>query len=138
MRLHGLMASFEREGRLRVDPGDGGVIDPLFRAAAGSTGMTLQAIREFWQHHGYMLDPHSAVGVAVALKHLSPDEPMICLATAHPAKFPEAILRATGKDLAHHPELDALLQKPSRCDVMTASADALKSYIAGKIDARTP
>jgi threonine synthase len=54
---------------------------------------------------------------------------MICLATAHPVKFSEAILRATGKDLAHHPLIDALLQLPTRLDVVPASKDVIAEII---------
>jgi threonine synthase len=103
-----------------------------FAAGRGDTAMTLAAIKAYWEQHRYLLDPHTAVGVAVAEKFLSADAPMICLATAHPAKFGDAILRATSQDLAHHPILDALSGLPTRMDVVPADKDAVAKIISGK------
>ena len=55
--------------------------------------------------------------------------PTICLATAHPAKFPEAIERAIGRDVARHPILDELKNKPTRSVTLPASEDAVREYI---------
>jgi threonine synthase len=71
------------------------------------------------------------VGVSVAEQFKKPDVPMICLATAHPAKFSDAIQRATGKDLAHHPLIDALMTLPTRLDVVPASKDVIAAIISG-------
>jgi threonine synthase len=60
------------------------------------------------------------------------EDPMICLATAHPAKFPHAIEEATGQDLARHPLLDALENAPVRCESLPNSAEALKTYLAAR------
>ena len=98
-------------------------------AGAANTESTLATIRKFHNEHGYLLDPHSAVGVSVGERHLDRDEPMICLATAHPAKFPRAILEATGKDAARHPEIDRLKDLPTRCAVLPASVDAVRDHM---------
>ncbi len=45
---------------------------------------------------GYLLDPHSAIGVKVARESQSSEAPMVVLATAHPAKFPDAVKAASG------------------------------------------
>jgi threonine synthase len=58
---------------------------------------------------------------------------MICLATAHSAKFPDAIRKALGRDSAHHPALDALAGKPVRCQVLPASPEAIRSYLETNI-----
>ena len=58
------------------------------------------------------------------------DDPMICLATAHPAKFPEAVAQATGRDdLAKHPTLEALRNAPTRCKVIANDATAVRDFI---------
>jgi threonine synthase len=49
-----------------------------------------------FEKSGILLDPHSAAGVAVSLQHAPREGPMVALATAHPAKFPDAVERATG------------------------------------------
>jgi threonine synthase len=133
-RLRGLMEAFGRDGALRVAPVNG-VVDPLFAAGRGTTAETLATIREFYSDAGYLLDPHTAVGVHVARQHLSPDEPMLCLATAHPAKFADAIREAVGADVAHHPTLDALDGARTRMDVLPASVEAVRGYIVSHLPA---
>lgn len=100
--------------------------------AAGSAGKaeTLASIRSTYQRHGYLLDPHTAVGYHMAQDWLDPDEPMICLATAHPAKFPEAIQEALGEDLAHHPILDQLDAETEHYQNLPADTDALRAVVA--------
>lgn len=63
---------------------------------------TLHEIRQTYDQTGYILDPHTAVGVAAARK-IKTDKPIIVTATAHPAKFPEALKLAIGKE-AEMPE----------------------------------
>ena len=72
-----------------------------FSADKGNTTETLNIIKRYKHEHNYLLDPHSAVGVHVGEQHLSGDSPLICLATAHPAKFPRALLNATGEISEH-------------------------------------
>lgn len=123
--LREAMSTFTRAGALTV-PG----CDPLFRAGVGDTASTLATIRSYHEKHGYLLDPHTAVGVHVAEPHLAPDEPMICLSTAHPAKFSAAIEQATGRDLAHHPVLDALRDAPTRCARLPNDEAAVREFVA--------
>ncbi len=131
-RVAALMKQFATTGRLQATPDSRGVMDPLIKAGSASEAQTLAAIREVYQTTGCLLDPHTAVGYHVAKSFLSEDEPMVCLATAHPGKFPDAIQSALGSDLAHHPLLDALDGLPSRCESMAADAEQLKRYVAGQ------
>ena len=108
--------------------------DPCFTAGCATTAETAAAIRRYYRQFGYLLDPHTAVGVAVAERFLRPDEPMICLATAHPAKFPAAIHAALGQDVARHPQLAGLLDLPTRCTVLPASAAAVQEFIRQTLD----
>ncbi|MEI6645374.1 MAG: threonine synthase [bacterium] len=120
------MSEFKQTGALKT-----GVKDhACFAAGRGDTAMTLATIKKYWEEHHYLLDPHTAVGVAVAEGHIKAGVPMICLATAHPAKFSEAIIRATGQDLAHHPILDAIMLLPSRVDIVPASKDVVAGIIS--------
>ena len=123
-KLRGLMSDFARTGKLRVAGRD-----PLFVAGVGNTAATRATIKRYHEQHGYLLDPHTAVGVHVAEHYLDPEAPTICLATAHPAKFGAAILEATGADLAHHPLLDALADLPTRCTTLPAEAAAVRDFI---------
>ena len=85
--------------------------------------------KKYWEQEHYLLDPHTAVGVAVAETCMAEGVPMICLATAHPAKFSQAIKDATGKDLAHHEILDRLVDAPTRSTVLPANEKVVKDFI---------
>ena len=127
-KLKKLMNAFASGGRISVELKKG-VVDSLFIAGAGNTESTLATIKEFHEKHDYLLDPHSAVGVCVGMRYLKRDEPMICLATAHPSKFGKAIKDATGSDLAHHPIIDGLRNLPTRCESLPASVEIIREYI---------
>jgi threonine synthase len=111
-----------------VELNDNGLVDDLFAAGEGNTEQTLETIKKFYEETGYILDPHTAVGVAVAERFKNPDIPTICLATAHPAKFPDAIEQAIG-EAAHHPVLDALSDAETRCDLIEDDEAVVRDYV---------
>jgi threonine synthase len=126
--VSGLMAQFAKSGRLRLADCDSGKED-LIEACSATQSDTLAVMKRYWEKHHYLPDPHTAVGIHAA-EQLSRDTvPVICLATAHPAKFPEAVMRAVGADVAHHPALDALAGLPTRCMVTPASPAELMQTI---------
>ena len=127
-----LMTRFALEGRMQIPRDADGRVDLEIVAGASDTQRTLSAIKRYHEKHGYLLDPHSAAGVYVAEQYNELDEPMICLSTAHPAKFPDAIRDATGQDLARHPALDALKKAPTRCETLENNAEAVKAYLAAR------
>ena len=118
------MASFQNGGEARLPRPD----DALFLAAAVSSQETLATIRQVHQRTGCLADPHTAVGLAAA-QRLALDGPVICLATAHPAKFPESVNEAVGAPLAAHPNLEALKGLPERRTSLPASMDGVKAFI---------
>ncbi|MDY6914446.1 MAG: threonine synthase [Planctomycetota bacterium] len=130
--LRELMEGFARSGSLEIEPGGDGVVDPAVTAGCGTKADCLAMIKKYHERYDYLLDPHTAVGVAVAQKAPPADEPLICLATAHPAKFPEAIRQATGKDLARHPAIDALAELPTRCENLPNDTEAVREFIVDK------
>lgn len=119
------MQAFAREGRAAL-PAAPGTAD--FAATAVDVADTSATIRAVYREHGYVLDPHTAVGLAAA-RRFPATGPTICLATAHPAKFPEAVDEAIGAPLARHPRLEALRGKPSRTTVLPASLEAVRGFI---------
>jgi threonine synthase len=123
------MAEFKAAGSLATPDACHGCL----AAGRGDTAATLATIREYWERYHYLLDPHTAVGVAVGSRFLEPSAPLICLATAHPAKFGDAIVRATGQDLAHHPILDALAGLPTRVDVVPAETAAVAAIVRSAV-----
>ncbi len=131
-KLAALMAGFKANGSLSVELDASGTVDGLFAAGRGDTAATLDAIRRYHAQFGYVLDPHTAVGVLVAERFRTPDAPTICLATAHPAKFTQAIADAIGKEI-HHPALDALAGCETRCEAIANDIEAVKRYVAGHL-----
>ncbi len=124
--LERFMAEFARTGDARM-PNEG-VVDPRIVAGSVTTAETLSTIREVWKASGYVIDPHTAVGVAAA-RRFPGNEPMVCLATAHPAKFPESVDKAIGKPVARHPRLDALTGVKTRKTVLSADVDLIRDFV---------
>ena len=118
------MTGLGETGRIEL-PGT----DSAFAAGRGTVKEIASTMRRYHSQFGYLLDPHTAVGVTVAHRFLRDDEPMVCLATAHPAKFPDTIRDAVGEDLAHHPIIDALAGLPTRCTVLPAKKAPVQSFI---------
>ena len=109
----------------------------LFDAGRLDDPGTLQAIADVSRHFGETLDPHTAVGYAVAQQHRrDPKVPMIVLATAHPAKFPDAVQKATGVRPPLPPRIDDLLDRTERADRLPNDADALKALIDERMSAK--
>ncbi len=129
-RVQEWMERFRREGEVALTAGGAPLDDPVLRGGSADDEAILATIRAWWERHRYLLDPHTAAGVHVAERNLEPGVPMICLATAHPAKFPEAVRRATGADLARHPLLDALEGRPVRAVRLPASREAVAGHLA--------
>lgn len=96
-----LMAQFVQSGRFSLESGPLQALRAGFRAGRASEAETAAVIRATYKNAGYLLDPHTAVGLAVA-RSTCPDAPvMVTLGTAHPAKFPDAVNDASGV----HPDL---------------------------------
>lgn len=120
------MTSFTKHGHAELCMT--GPVDTHIEARQVDTNLTIDTISTVWNRHHYLLDPHSAVGVAAA--NLTDTEgPVICLATAHPAKFPEAVKRAIGEDIARHPLLDAISNKRSRKKQLPADVNDVRDYL---------
>jgi threonine synthase len=126
-QVRSIMNSFKSTGKVTVDEKFMKNNDTLI-AASSNTAKTMEVIKRYWQEEEYLLDPHTAVGVDVA-ESMNLDSKVVCLSTAHPAKFPEAIEEATGKHLASHPTLDALKGAETRCHKTTCDIETIKAYL---------
>lgn len=130
-KIRDKMAAFKKDASLRLSLPAHRTLQQDFAAASITDTKTLATIADCYASTGITLDPHTAVGVAAAqsLRHKS-DATIVTLATAHPAKFPEAVMQATGV----HPPLPAhlsdLFSRKERKSRIENSADAVKSYIA--------
>jgi threonine synthase len=84
-----------------------------------------------WREAGYLIDPHTAIGVRAARSLLAeqPETPVVALATAHPAKFPEAVERATGRHPALPAHLADLMDRRERVTVLPNDQPAIERFI---------
>ena len=131
-----LMAGFEA-GETRLDPAALGRARTLFASHRLDDEATVATIRDEYQASEYLLDPHSAIGLAAARQcRRDAETPVICLATAHPAKFPEAVQRAGYPEAPPLPgHLADLFDRPERCAVLANDLDALRRHIAANLSA---
>ncbi len=109
----------------------------LFSSQCVTDEQTCQQIASTWRTCEYLLDPHSAIGVKAALDSaLAQRVPVVSLATAHPAKFPEAI-RAAGvtRTVALPSHLGDLFERTERMAVLPNELAALQAIIAANLNA---
>lgn len=101
-----------------------------FSTLTVDTETTLKTITRFYSQNEYILDPHTAVGVTAGEHLRTADVPMICLATAHPAKFPAAVRRAIDTEPPRPESLRNIEQRQKRCEQISADTQTIKDYIA--------
>jgi len=101
----------------------------LFRGEAVDEAETARTIRTTLEETGEVIDPHTAVGVAAAKRVERGSAPLVVLSTAHPAKFPEAVEAATGREPALHPRARGLFDREEKIDRLPADIDAVKAYV---------
>ena len=126
-RVKADMEGFAATGRLDLSACKDQVAQD-FVSLSVSEEQTLATIGEVYQEHQYLLDPHTAVGFRAGME-LQEDRPMICLATAHPAKFGDTVYKATGKEVELPPALANLADMESRCEIMDADVGLIRDYI---------
>ncbi|RIA43868.1 threonine synthase [Hephaestia caeni] len=88
------------------------------------------AMRWACDHAGEIIDPHTAIGLAAARRADVGDAPVVTLATAHPAKFPDAVERATGARPALPGRIGDLFDREERYTTLPATFEAVTAYIA--------
>jgi threonine synthase len=125
------MARFRATGTLVVESDQHRELTATFSGARFDDDATIAIMREVHATTGLLVDPHTAVGIGASrARRRDPDVPMIALATAHPAKFPEAVATATGV----HPTLPAhladLFERPERTSRLPNDLSAVQDYVA--------
>jgi threonine synthase len=103
-----------------------------FRAGRADETETAAAVTSTYRGAGYLLDPHTAVGVHVARTQERSTTPMITLATAHPAKFPDAVKAASGLDAALPDWLADLHGREERLTVLANDQQAVEDFISAR------
>ena len=122
-----LMEGFAETGKLVVSEEKLAQARSDFAGRAVSEELTIETIRRVHGDTGYVLDPHTAVGVAAA-KAEGIDAP-ICLATAHPAKFTEAVKQAIGREEPLPEAFADLMAREHRMAILPAEAEAIRGHM---------
>ncbi len=109
----------------------------LFASRCVTDEETCQVIAQVYRDSEYLLDPHSAIGYQAAIScRRDPSIPMITLATAHPAKFPQAIAESgVGIEAALPAHLSDLFDREERFTVLPNELAALQQYMADNLAA---
>jgi threonine synthase len=130
------MAELADTGRAETGNTRLATVTEVFDGHAVDDEATKAEIRRTLDATGVVIDPHTAVGIAAArATRRDPATPMVCLATAHPAKFPDAVEAATGvrPELPEH--LADLFDRTERCDELPNDAGAVAAYVRRAVGA---
>ena len=120
------------QGGFHIAQGALQMLRATFASGRCSEAETTATIRAIYAATGEILCPHSAVGVKVAHDHLGP-VPMITLATAHPAKFPDAVQAAMGTRPALPPRMADLFARTERVTRQPNDLKSLQSLVRERI-----
>jgi threonine synthase len=125
------MAGFETTKAMQLTNAQREGASALFTSARADADEMASTIRWAWESCGELIDPHTACGLfAARTAGIEPVTPVVTLATAHPAKFPEAVERATG----HRPSLPTrvgdLFEREEKCETLPGTFEAVTEYVA--------
>ncbi|WP_431282090.1 threonine synthase [Humitalea sp. 24SJ18S-53] len=123
------MQRFRATGHMPVPDAAWAEMKNLFHGFSLDDAGTVAEINRLWRDAGYLADPHTACGTAAAAALAPSGIPVIVAATAHPAKFPDAVERATGirPPLPRH--LADLYERPERFDVLPADLATIEAAV---------
>jgi len=127
------MNRFRAEGKFAVTDAQLAEALTIFAGHRVDEAGTMATIEQVWSECGYLLDPHTAVGVASAeTAAVDPDVAVVVLATAHPAKFPDAVEKATGRRPDLPPRLSDLYVREERLSELPNELGAVQEFVAAR------
>lgn len=132
-RVRAAFGELKAQGRINFSAAEMERVRADFCSASVDQAGTLETIGDFYRETGYLLDPHTAVGVRAALKLLPADNARVCLATAHPAKFGEAVEKAVGAPPPVPVAIEALAGLPTRCELMDADLEQVRAFFVAHV-----
>ena len=128
-KVRAAMAGLKQSGAFEIEEKALKAIRREFRAGRATEKEVASTIKTVLADTGYLLDPHSAIGVHVAAKNEKPGSPMVTLATAHPAKFPAAVKSASGIDPALPTWLADLMVREERFDILDCELKVVETFV---------
>jgi len=123
------MESLKQSGSFTLSQNQLNHIRTDFSAFACDEDTTARQIAITLEQSSYLLDPHTAIGVAAALERAKSDVPMVTLGTAHPAKFPKAVAAASGVDPELPKHLHDLHDREEQFHVLPNDQTAVEAFI---------
>jgi threonine synthase len=126
-----IMEKFAKEKAIKFSEEEVKRVQKDFLSASINQEETLETIKEFYKETGYILDPHTAIGIKAGLK-FKDKYPLICLATAHPAKFPETVSKALGFSVKLPEEIEKLYKLPQKFEILPTDVEKVKAFISEK------
>ncbi|MDJ0893631.1 MAG: threonine synthase [Alphaproteobacteria bacterium] len=134
LAVDGLLRAFRETGELRVDPARWQAVRETFSGYRLDDEGTKRMIKTIHDETGMLVDPHTAVGIHAGRAHgPTADAPLVALATAHPAKFPDAVEAATGVRPALPERLADLFEREESYDMLPNDVAAVRGHIRAKI-----
>jgi threonine synthase len=128
-QLASMMASFDANRKLDLPSSMVADAQRLFTSMSVDPETMAMTMRWACEHTGQVIDPHTAIGLAAARALAHDDIPVVTLATAHPAKFRDAVERATGVRPSLPSRLGGLFERQERYDTLPATLGAVKDYV---------
>ncbi|MBV1833168.1 threonine synthase [Novacetimonas pomaceti] len=128
-----IMTEFRKTGRMHVSTPVWDRANALFHGVALDDDATMAEIRRIHAESHYMADPHTAIGIAAGHAFREPGIPMVAMATAHPAKFPDAMEKAIGIRPALPDALADLFDWPERYEVVPADLGAIEDRVRAAV-----
>lgn len=131
-KLSTVMQGFKDRGSFALEPMLMAKARREFSALRCSEEQTLATMKKVYEETDYVLDPHSAVGLHAGLEVSKKSAPVIVLATAHPAKFPDTVEKATGLRPDLPERLKGLMEKSEIYEILPNSLSSVQHYIGRK------
>jgi threonine synthase len=131
-RVCRLMGDLTTSGRFVVPEPALAKVREDFAAGRADESETRETIRATYEATGFLADPHTAVGLAVASRFARDGVPMISLATAHPAKFGAVVKAAVGFEPLLPPQLAGVMDKPERVTTLDNDTRAVEAFISAR------
>jgi len=129
------MSDFARTRKLELPATVLAALRERYSAFASDDAQTRAAIAAVHKLTGRIIDPHTAVGVAAAMRMGKPHSPVVILSTAHPAKFPQAVTEAIGSPLPEPKRLSGLKDLPERLEILANDPALIKRFIFSRLRA---
>jgi threonine synthase len=130
-RVQIIMEEFRNKGTFSIDNKALEIIQTIFYGARFDDDSTKRTILEVFEKTGELVDPHTAVGIAAGrAQRRDKSVPMIALATAHPAKFPDAVNQSVGQRPALPKRLDQMMEKEERFVILANDLNLVRSYVS--------